>query len=767
MSDDRTAAWALAIPVAIYLFAFAAMTAPWILGRVSIPWDSKAHFLPQIQFLARSLWAGELPWWNPYVFSGQPQIADPQSMIFSPPYLLLALVNPSPGPWAQDLTLIAAMAAGGVGLIVWFRDRSWHWAGAIVAALAFSFGAAMAWRIQHTGQVLSLAYLPWALVFLDRAVERGSVAAGAAAGLFAAFIVLGRDQVALLVVYLLAARTVWLWATGDTLRKRIASSFMPLAAGGIVGLALVAFPILMTVLLAAQSNRPTIDLAGAGAGSLHPALLVTFVIPQIFGAAGDMADFWGPPSFAWVGTGLFTAQNVGQCYVGAIPFLLVAFAAVSGRLWDREIRFFALALVVSLLYGLGWYTPAFRVLYALPGVDLYRRPADAVFLIGGLTAILAGYVTHTWFSEPWRRPRRRDYAAVAALLIVALTAALVFAVNVDRVPRVGRPVAIAIAFFLAAAGAIAWCLPRVALQPLAAALALSAVTAADLAYNNGPSTSSALPPSTFDMLDPRGGNPVMQALKSRVVATSTRRDRVELAGLGFHWPNASMSQRLENTLGYNPVRLGLYTRATGAEDHVGLPDQRKFAPLFPSYHSRLADMLGLRWIATGAPVETMDKNLRPGDLDLVGKIGADYLYENRQTLPRVMFATHAEQADFEKILETGRWPEFDPRRTVLIETPASPATSHPRPGRSRIARYGQTRIVVDVDSPDGGWVVLNDVWHPWWLATVDGAAAPIVQANVLFRAVEVRPGRHTVVMEFHPVAGIWKELKSLLSRPSP
>ena len=62
------------------------------------------------------------------------------------------------------LTVLAAMSICGFGLILWFRDRGWHWAGALVAALAFVFGAAMAWRIQHWGQVLSMCYLPWVLL---------------------------------------------------------------------------------------------------------------------------------------------------------------------------------------------------------------------------------------------------------------------------------------------------------------------------------------------------------------------------------------------------------------------------------------------------------------------------------------------------------------------------------------------------------------------------------------------------------------------------
>ncbi len=762
LATEQREGWPLAGPLLVYLAAFALMTWPWLSGRVSIPWDSKAHFLPQIQFLAQSLWAGELPWWNPYVFSGQPQIADPQSMIFSPPYLLLALINPAPGPWAQDVTLLAAMAAGGVGLILWFRDKGWHWAGAIIAALVFSFGAAMAWRIQHTGQVLSLSYLPWVLLLLDRAVERASLAAGVGAGLVAAFIVLGRDQVALLVVYLLIGRVLWLWFTDPTPSMGIRQSLLPLIAGGVVGLLVIALPVLMTVLLAANSNRPAIDYAGAGAGSLHPANLVTLVVPQLFGAAGDMADYWGPPSFAWVGTGLFTAQNVGQMYLGAMPLLLIAGAAVAGRLWDREIRFFTIALVVMLLYGLGWYTPAFRAMYeVLPGVNLYRRPADAVFLIGGLAAILAGYGVHVWFAAPWKRGRWETIAVAAIVLGLGALFAVIFAIRIDRLGWLWGPLGLAALSFAGAAVAMAWAAPRVALQPWYAALALIAVTAIDLGINNGPSSSSSLPPATFDMLEPGSRNEVVRALKAHVVDDATRRDRVELAGLGFHWPNASMTHRLENTLGYNPVRLALYSHATGADDHVGLPDQRKFAPLFPSYHSRLADLLGLRWIATGAPVETMDKQLKPGDLRLVATPGNAFLYENARALPRVLFATQARAADFDEMLASGNWPEFDPQTTVLLARPRSDGSSR-QPGTARIVSYGQTRIELEASSPDGGWLVLNDVWHPWWRATVDGEARPIERANVLFRAVQVPPGRHTVVMTFQPMTGIWDAIASRL-----
>lgn len=759
LSPARAAGdWLRAPAIAAYVVLFAGMTWRWIAGVATIPWDAKAQFYPYVQFMAHSFARGDWPWWNPHVFAGHPQIADPQSMIFSPSLLLLALVNGDPSFWAVDMAVLATMAFGGIGLILYFHERGWHWAGALVGALAFSFGAAMAWRLQHFGQVMSLAWLPWLLLFLDRAIARGSFTAGALAGVFAAFIVLGRDQVALLALYLATGYALWQLASADAPARAIRHALVPLALGGVVALAIVALPLLMTALLAAESNRPSIDFIGAGRGSLHPALLLTLFTPDIFGAAG--ADFWGPPSFTWLGTDLFTAPNVGVLYVGAIPLLVVTTGLLTGQLWAPEIRFFTVALVLSLLYALGWYTPAFRLMYALlPGVDLYRRPADAVFLIGGLLAVLAGYGTHRLFTAPWIKPGPIATAAVVALLVAAAGSALVFGWHFDRLPRLPQAMGTAVGVFVAAAILIAWGRSRLALQPVLAGLAIAGFTAADLGFNNGNNGSSAQPPALFEALDPSSRNETITWLKSHVRNDSTYRDRVELVGIGFHWPNASIPHRLDNTLGNNPVRLGLYSRATGAEDHAALPDQRKFAPLMPSYRSPLTNLLGVRFIVAGAPIETIDKLIAPDALPLVKQTADARIYENPGALPRVLFATQAAPADFELMLKDGVWPDVDFRSTVLIEGAPTGAPGL-QPGTATIASYANTRIEIDADSPQGGYVVLNDVWHPWWTVEVDGRRVPLIRANVLFRAVAVPAGRHRVTFTFRPIEGAVRALGS-------
>ena len=680
VNDPETASgkdWTLRRALALLAAGAVVICWPWLSGRASIPWDAKAHFLPQVQFLAQSLAASESPFWTPFVFSGHPQIADAQSLIFSPPMLLLALLNPAPTPWAMDITLFMSVAAGAAAFMIWLNDKGVHPAASLIAALGFAFGAAMAWRIQHVGQVLSLSYLPFVLLFLDRALARRSLRYAFAAGAAAAVLVLGRDQVALLAVYLLIGRVLWYWLDGANRAQRVRGSLPPLIVAGLVGTALIALPILMTSLLAAGSNRPSIDLEGAGRGSLHPALFLTAFAPDVFGSSGVMGEYWGPPSLRWQGTGLYIAQNMGQFYFGAAAMLALVLGALTGALFEKRAVFFTIALVIAVLYALGWYTPAFQAFHAyVPGVNLYRRPADAVFVIGFLASVLAAFSLDRLLSG---RPARETpgLARIAAAVISA------FAVMIGLRPALRqarrRLAAHRHSFVLfAAAGGLLWGAQRLEGEKrnmLLAALAL--FTVFDLAYSNGPGGATALPPETFEVLEPKTRNDTIALLKAKVEAgkSETRRDRVELVGFGFHWPNASLTHGLENTLGYNPVRLADYSRALGAGDHAGLPEQKGFSPLLPSYRSRLADLLGLRYIATSVPVETIDKALKPGDLTLVAKTSDGYVYENLRALNRVLFATRAVAADFNALLETGSWPDIDFNTTVLLEGEPGPAAA--------------------------------------------------------------------------------------------
>ncbi len=760
------AAFPLARTLVLFALAWAALAFPWLSGAVTIPWDAKAHFQPQLALLASSIQAGEIPLWNPYVFAGTPHAADPQSLIFSPPHWLIAALG-TPSLREADAVVFGMLAAGGIGILLLFRDRGWHWAGALVAAIAFAHGGSAAWRIQHTGQIISLAWWPLALWAMTRAIDRASWRYGALTGLLAALMVLGRDQVGWLGAWLLILFALGRWQESGAFFTSLRRSLPAVGSATLTGLAVAVVPFVLTALLSGVSNRPSIDLAGAERGSLHPAALLTAFVANLFGVDGPLADYWGPPSPAWGPVDLFLARNMSAIYFGAIPVVAMLWAGLlRGGFKAREIRIFLVAFVVLLLYALGRYTPAFAWMFKIiPGADLFRRPADATFHLGAIAAILGGYGVSRLMRDGLLARTKERLLLFALLLAAALGTALAVAILKDRLALALWPLGTGAACLTLAALALLAAERLNPRYPLLVGVALAGLITADLALNNRPNESTALPPSVYDVLEPTSQNATIALLRRKLAenAAPDRRDRVELVGLGFHWPNASLVHRLDNTLGYNPLRLGLYTAATGAQDHAALASQKSFAPALPSYRSQLADMLGLRFVATGVPIGEIDKTLKPGDLLLVGTTADGFVYENPRALPRVLFAGEARPADFDAILKTGRWPGFDPRTTALLAPQDAAAIKPGSTGSARILAYGTNAVTVEAESRAGGVLVLNDMWHPWWAVEVDGEERPLLRANLLFRAVAVPAGKHTIRFVFRPFRGAWREIVGKLS----
>jgi hypothetical protein len=754
----------LALVLAIFALTFLVPAWPWLSGAVTIPYDAKSTFLPPVEFMARAFHSGESPFWTPNVFAGWPNVADPQSMLLSPLHVLLALASAAPGMWANDAVTFAYLFLGGLGIILYCRDRGWHAAGALIAALAFAFGGAASARLQHTGQVISLCYLPWALWLLSRALDRSSIGHGVLAGIAGALIVLGRDQVALLEVYVLAGFVAWHWC-GAGWRERLRTSIKPLVAGGIAGGIIIALPVLLTELLATDSNRPEFSFVEAGRGSLHWTHMLSLVFADLFGAMDPKVDFWGAGGWAWNERfgmqDLFLAQNMSLLYSGALAAVMLVIGLSRGALWSREIRFFTVAALLTAFFMFGWYAPVFRLMYELmPGVKLFRRPADATFVFGALIAIMTGYMVHRWLSDlPCAKLAQRAIEIAVGAFILGFTfwlANTTVGLTPALKPLITGAVCVALAIL-----ALIFARRLAVGAPVTTTLLLVVFATADLTWNNAPHESTGLRPARYDALRADTQNETVVLLKQRLAQQEpNHRDRIESVGIEYHWPNMCLIHGCEQVFGHNPLRLKWFYDATHVGDTVAAVGQRRFSPLYPSWRSTFAGLFGVRLIATGVPAERVDTSLKPGDLNLIARTKDAYVYENPRALARVMIVGDWKVVDFKELTAAGWPPDVDPQKTVLLEkAPRAPQlTMFESAGSARLLRYGNTEIVVEVNSPSGGILVLNDVWHPWWRATIDGAEAELIRANGIFRAVAVPPGGYTVRFTFEPLRGAWREL---------
>lgn len=121
---------------------------------------------------------------------------------------------------------------------------------------------------------------------------RGGLANGVAVGFIAAMMALGRDQVAWLGLWLLAAYAIARILEGPDRSEKFKRLVLPLFAAAVVFLVLTIIPVGLTALFAEHSNRAALDYEAAARGSLHPSALLTLVIPNLFGADGPFLEFW-------------------------------------------------------------------------------------------------------------------------------------------------------------------------------------------------------------------------------------------------------------------------------------------------------------------------------------------------------------------------------------------------------------------------------------------------------------------------------------------
>ncbi len=68
----------------------------------------------------------------------------------------------------------------------------------------------------------------------------------------------------------------------------------------------------------------------------------------------------------------------------------------------------------------------------------------------------------------------------------------------------------------------------------------------------------------------------------------------------------------------------------------------------------------------------------------------------------------------------------------------------------RIKAYEPNQLTYEVESGKGGVIVFSEIYYPGWTATVDGEEQELGRVNYVLRALNVKPGKHEVVLSFFP-----------------
>jgi hypothetical protein len=691
--------------------------------------DGARYFVYQRGFYAEQLLAGNLPLWNPHVFSGLPFVGTFQTAVFYPFNLIYLLL---PVGVALNLDLCLHLVLLGTFSFAWIRGWGLHPAAAFFAALMVMFGAPTFLRVL-AGQLTVLDTLAWApllLMSVDRLSER-SAPGWMLVGVLAttAMLLAGHPPTVYMagVATALYAAARWPGANG---RLRFACSMLPIALLP----PLLAAVQLMTGL---DVSREAIRTGGmtyefATSFSFPPENLLTLLAPEAIGNADHFKRSYFGRWFYWD----------ASAYVGLVGLLLAVHGAERGRGELRRIA--ALLFAAILVLSLGRYTPIYALVFdVVPGLDHFRAPSKFMFYASLFAAALSAVGIDSLL-RGGAPPRAAWILGLGLVPLLCLGSLWVWdapptdpaspihqlAELADRsyAPGVlrrwqlwlGRSLLISAGVF--AGVALLFWLARDRRRAVWILLVLGGLELIGFAHRN------------------RGGTWVTSETRRRpgLEATYSRAGEARVLTAG-KVTDLAMRVGGHDLWGYDPVTLLRYAELMAFTQGRDLRELDNVVGRHPDIFHPLFAMLRGRF-----------------------EVGPDgTVVEHEGALPRfVVVRDHRVVTDRDAILGALSERDFDPRRTVILEQTPVPAPSPadgPTAGAEqslRVVDESSDHVALTIELEAPAILLITDAHASGWRARGrrDGQPAEyaLLRANYALRAVPLAAGRHALVVEYAP-----------------
>lgn len=220
--------------------------------------------------------------------------------------------------------------------------------------------------------------------------------------------------------------------------------------------------------------------------------------------------------------------------------------------------------------------------------------------------------------------------------------------------------------------------------------------------------------------------------------------------------NLSTRYHLYSAEGYNPLHSRTYQELFASAETGELPTllHRSDAD-FPEGNldnrNRLLDLTSTKYIVAKVtdPTQTWEiepLKYPPDRFSLIWQQDKYKIYQNLKSLPRVsLYSRYQSIPDKPTRLRRLFDSSWDYRDSLVLNQDPEPFISPDATGSAKIEKYTAGEISIITNTTGGNLLLLlTDNYYPSWQATLDNQPQPIYIANHTFRAVVVPPGMHTL-----------------------
>lgn len=373
--------------------------------------DPTAYNLP-LQYLNLDIIrSGEFPFWNRYIFSGYPMLANPQSNIFYPITLIFGMIFST--AVAFNLSLLFHYSLAGIFMYFFLGEYDLSRISRFAASLVFMFSGPLISLRSHPFQIYTMVWLPLILLLLEKYRKNKDFRFVMAASLFYAISFFCSHQQ----IFLYSSMVISLYIIYYTFIYKNIKNYKFLFSFFIFifGFIVISIQLIPNYQLLAISGRSIIDYNYFSSFSyspkLFPALLFPFVYGNPFYQLGNVTTYYGPWNYT---------EMIIYFGIFSLPVFIFGFFIKN---YHKYFWFFI--IVFSFFLLLGNSTPIFKIMYYVPLFNEFRVPARNWFEFGFAFSVLVGF-GFEYFKDADKEKIKKILIWVVTGLIVILSGFLVF-----------------------------------------------------------------------------------------------------------------------------------------------------------------------------------------------------------------------------------------------------------------------------------------------------------------------------------------------------
>lgn len=329
------------------------------------------------QFAAQEIRSGRLPLWNPYINSGQPFLAHPESALFYPPNLLYLFL---PASYAMTILIVFHLLLSFLGMQMLALKLTKSRSAGMISGLIYTLSGYFAGTIYagHLNSIISASLFPITFLMFYEAFLMGKLKNIILASIsFSLLILSGFPENVVYFGIVVSLFFIILFSRAE-FRKNVASRLVTLFLILLLGTILTSIQLIPAIEYVRQTTRAQgLPYEEAVIFSMTKEELKNLIFPNFYHKyIGSTYPFWGYLN-----------------YFGPVAFLLVIIAFMTG-LSDVIILALVLIGICGFILSFGSFLPfgIYKVLWeTIPVFKLFRIPSHYLLLTIFSVSLLSAY----------------------------------------------------------------------------------------------------------------------------------------------------------------------------------------------------------------------------------------------------------------------------------------------------------------------------------------------------------------------------------------